>query len=359
MKTALDYAINACETLMRKYDAPKLPPEGRFHYHAGVFLSGMYETYKLSGNEKFFDYMKSWIDSVFDSEGNIKDHTPATLDDIMPGILLFPIIDRTHDSYYEKCLASVVADVRIIPRNSEGGYWHKPIRVDQMWLDGLYMGGPFMAEYAKRYGDSELAHEGVKQALMMDRKTRDDKTGLMFHAWDGSNLMEWRNPENGHSPEFWGRAIGWVGMAVLNDLDFLPEDIEGRDKLIEMVVTLLESVCKYQSEDGRWYQVVDKGDREGNWLENSCSCLFSAALFKAVRTGLMDKKYLVNAENGYKGVINSLTWIGDDMQIGNVCIGTGVGDYNHYINRPVSVNDLHGAGAFLLMCAEAEKAARM
>lgn len=355
MKTPLDYAINACDTMMRKFRAPELPPVGHFHYHQGVFLSGMYETYKLCGNEQYFGYIKDWIDSVFDDEGKIIDHVPATLDDIMPGILLFPLIDKTDDDYYKKCLASVMEDVKIIPRNSEGGYWHKPIREDQMWLDGLYMGGPFMSEYALRYRDKAMADEVVFQALMMEKKTKDPVTGLMYHAWDGSGKTEWHDPNTGKSAEFWGRAMGWVGVAILNDLDFLPEDIVGREDIIREATELLVNLTRYQSDDGRWYQVVDKGSCPGNWLENSCSCLFTAALCKAMRKGYLPKQYRENAVKGYEGVIRFLTWQGEDIQIGNVCIGTGVGDYDHYINRPTSVNDLHGVGAFLIMCTEMQK----
>lgn len=355
MKTALEYAISACDTMMRKFAAADLPPKGHFHYHQGVFLSGMYETYKLCGKEEYFSYIKEWIDSVFDADGHMIDYKPATLDDIMPAILLFPLIDRTGDSYYEKCLSSVMNEVRAIPRNPEGGYWHKPIREDQMWLDGLYMGGPFMSEYAKRYHDAGLAAEVVFQALMMEKKTKDEKTGLMYHAWDGSGKTEWHDPDTGRSAEFWGRAMGWVGVAIMDDLDFLPDDIEGREELIGVAVSLLKSLCRYQSEDGRWYQVVDKGDRPDNWLENSCSCLYVAGLCKAIRKGYLDASYRENALRGYEGVIGSITWEGEDIQIGNVCIGTGVGDYYHYINRPTSVNDLHGVGAFLLMCTEMQK----
>ena len=147
-------------------------------------------------------------------------------------------------------------------------------------------------------------------------------------------------------------------MAVLDDLYFLPKDHPGYEKLCALVKELLESVCKYQSEDGRWYQVVDKGGMEGNWLENSCSCLFVAAICKAVRKRILPEEYLEKARRGYEGVLRSLEWDGDDLLVGNVCIGTGVGDYRHYCERPVSVNDLHGVGAFLLMCAQAEICAR-
>jgi len=114
-------------------------------------------------------------------------------------------------------------------------------------------------------------------------------------------------------------------------------------------------LCRYQSEEGRWYQVVNKGDREENWLENSCSCLYVAAICKAVRTGLLEKEFLEQAWKGYEAVIRSLKWKDDNIQIGNVCIGTSVGDYQHYIDRPTSTNDLHGVGAFLLMCTEVQK----
>lgn len=353
--TALDWARAACETMMRKFEAPLLPPQQHFHYHQGVFLSGMTETWKLSGDDRYFDYMKAWIDSVFDADGKIIQYTHANLDDIMPGILLFPLLDQTGDPYYEKCLSSVIAQVRDIPRNDEGGYWHKNIRPGQMWLDGLYMAGPFCAEYAARYGDAVLANDVVYQALLMEKKTKDTATGLLYHAYDSLRREAWADPVTGCSPEFWGRSTGWVGVAVLNDLDFLPEDIMGRNEMIRMVTDLLKAVCRYQSEEGRWYQVTDKGGQPGNWLENSCSCLYTAALCKAVRKGWLDPARLTNARRGYDAVIASLSRDGEDILIGNVCIGTGVGDYAHYCSRPTSVNDLHGVGAFLIMCTEVQK----
>ena len=141
-------------------------------------------------------------------------------------------------------------------------------------------------------------------------------------------------------------------MALLNDLDHIPEDTPGRGEVIRMACDLLKNLCRYQSGDGRWYQVVDKVDVPGNWPENSCSSLYVAGLCKAMRLGYLPGDYAENAVRGYEGVIRSLSWEGDDLQIGNVCIGTGVGDYDFYIARPVSVNDLHAVGSFLIMCTE-------
>jgi len=352
----LSLAVQACETMMRKFDAPSLPPKGHFHYHQGVFLSGMLNTWRLTGDRRYFDYAKAWIDSVFDADGHMKDAIPGMLDDIQPGILLYPILDETGDEYYLSCLRSVRDSLRQTPRDADGGYWHKTTTPGQMWLDGLYMGGPFSMEYAARFGDEELKQTTLLQPKLMFEHTRDPKNGLLFHAWDGEKKEDWADPVTGCSPEHWGRAMGWVPVALLDEMDFLSG--EEYDSLGALVKELLGALLPFQSEDGRWYQVVDKGDQKGNWLENSCSCLYTAALAKAVRTGLLSAKYAENARRGFAGVAASLGHDGDDLLIGNVCIGTGVGDYPFYCARPVSVNDLHGVGAFLLMCAEMERMER-
>lgn len=137
----------------------------------------------------------------------------------------------------------------------------------------------------------------------------------------------------------------------------MPKDYKGYDELVKMTVDLLKSLVKYQDEKtGLWYQVVDKGYNENNWLETSCSCLFSAAICKAIRMGFLDKSYLNVAVKAFEGVINRLKYDGENVIviIDGICVGTGVGDFMHYCNRPTSQNDLHGTGAYLLMCTEME-----
>lgn len=352
---AIDYAKAACDTMMRKFEAADLPPKGHFHYHQGVFLSGVYQTYELCKEEKYFDYMKTWVDSCVDADGTIHEYNPGQLDDIQPGILLFPLLDRSGSVHYQKALDELLGVILHFNRNEIGGFFHKDWHPNQMWLDGLYMAGPISAEYGHRCKRPEFIDCCIEQALLMRKMTEDKESGLWYHAWDCSKEADWADPETGLSPEFWGRSIGWVPVAVLDELDFIPENHPKYQEMCKLVQDLLAAVFTYQSEEGRWYQVVDKGDMEGNWLENSCSCLFVAAMCKAVRKGLMDASYLDAAKKGYEAVINSLGWEGEDIQIGNVCVGTGVGDYKHYCERPVSTNDLHGVGAFLIMCAEVQK----
>lgn len=352
----LDYARAACDTMMRKFKPEDLPPKGHFHYHQGVFLSGVYQTYVLSQEEKYYQYMKDWVDYEINDKGEIREYDKGQLDDIQPGILLFPLYKRTGEEKYKKALDTLLPIIRDFPRNEAGGFWHKEWYPNQMWLDGLYMAGPISAEYAYRFEKPEYLDLAAKQALLMQEKTRDPKTGLWYHAWDCSKEAEWADPETGLAPEFWGRSIGWVPVAVLDELDFMPREHKDHEALWMLVQNLLLAVLNYQSEEGRWYQVVNKGDQPGNWLENSCSCLFVAAICKAVRKGILEAKYLEAAKKGYYAVINSLEWDGENLLLGGVCVGTGVGDYKHYCERPVSVNDLHGMGAFLLMCAEAQRA---
>lgn len=352
IREPLYYAEAAVETMMRKFQAEDLPPKGHFHYHQGVFLSGVYKIWQLNGEERYFQYMKDWVDSCITADGAVKDYDEGQLDDLQPGILLYPLYERTGEEKYRKVLDRIAEVLRAFPRNGEGGFWHKTCFPEQMWLDGLYMGGPIAAEYGVRFGDAGFFDLVAEQALMMEAKTRDAKTELWYHAWDYGKSQDWADGDTGRAPEFWGRSIGWVPVAVLDDLDFFPENHPKRGELERLVKELLIAVCRYQSEDGRWYQVVDKGYRPDDWLENSCSCLFAAALAKAVRVGLLPESFLENARRGYEGVIRSLEWDGEDLLLGQVCIGTGVGDYAHYVNRPVSVNDLHGMGAFLIMCAE-------
>lgn len=347
----LFYAKAACDTMMHKFAAEDLPPKGRFHYHQGVFLSGMYHTYLACKDEAYFDYIKAWIDSVMDEAGNFFRQDSGKLDDLQPGILLFPIIDRFDDSKYQNALESIMNALENAPRVCEGGYAHNSYQcLHQIWLDSLYMMGPICAQYAGKYNKPVFLNYAVQHCFTIFEKTMDEKTGLLYHAWDAKKESDWANPETGLAPEFWGRSIGWVPVAMLDIMDQMEASSEDYLAMSRLLEKLLTAICRYQSEDGRWYQVVDKGGQKGNWLENSCSCLYTAAIAKAVRKGILHKSYIENAQRGYTGVINSLTWEGDNLCISQICIGTCVGDYTHYCNRPTSTNDLHGVGAFLLMC---------
>jgi unsaturated rhamnogalacturonyl hydrolase len=354
--TALEYAKEACDTLMNKFAAQDLPPKGLFHYHQGVFLSGMQKTYELCKEEKYFGYIKDWVDSIVWEDGSINRFDKGQLDDIQPGVLLYLLYEKTGEERYKKALDTLLPIIKDFPKNAEGGFWHKEGCPHQMWLDGLYMAGPICAEYGKTFNKPEYFDIVAFQAKLMEEKTKDSATGLWYHAWDCIKEKQWADKETGLSEEFWGRSIGWVPVAILEELDFIPETHKERKELIRLTTDLIKAVCKYQDEEsGLWYQVVDKGSMEGNWLESSCTCLFTAAICKAVRDGYLDESYLKYARKGYEGIIDRLRYDERGVIIDNICVGTGVGSYSHYCKRPTSENDLHGVGSFLIMATEVEK----
>lgn len=349
---ALEVARLACDTMMKKFDAPQLPPEGWFHYHQGVFLSGMMNIYKICGDEKYYEYVKAWVDARVADDGTISILDRTRLDDIQPGILLFDIYDRTKKEKYKKALETLIGILRTWHKNEAGGFWHKEMHPNEIWLDGIYMAGPIQAEYGMRSGESSLTDEAAKQAVIMWENMRDEKTGLLYHAWDCTKKIDWADKKTGLSSAFWGRSVGWYTVALLDILSFTDKESGYYKVLSDIERELLESVIKYQSgSSGMWYQVIDKTERSDNWCEVSCSCLFTASIARAVKMGILPEKYLLYAEKGFKGVYNSLKTENGNLLIGGVCVGTGVCDYAGYVSRPTSVNDLHGVGAFLLMCA--------
>jgi len=358
--TALFYATSACDTMMKKYEGAKLPPEGHFYYHQGVFLSGVYKIFQAGKDKKLFEYMKSWVDAVVDDAGVIDVFDKGQLDYCQSGILLFPLLEEqdsmeSGEQKYKIAIEKIAQTISEYPVNRVGGFWHNVGCVEQMWLDGLYMAGPFCTMYGKKFDNKDFTELAIRQIFLMREHTKDAETGLWYHAWDPLKKLPWANQKTGLSPEFWGRSVGWVPVAILDMLDNISGTHEKYFEICELVVELISAVCKYQSEDGRWFQVVNKGGQEGNWLENSCSCLFVAAIYKAVRKGILDSQYIEKAKKGYDGIIADLKWEDENLLIGGVCVGTGVGDYEHYCNRPTSTNDLHGVGAFLIMCAEIEE----
>ena len=355
----IDYAVEACETIMKKFDAPDLPPKARFHYHQGVFLSGVMKTWKLTGDDRFFDYARAWVDSLVDEDGVVHNSNPGEMDDIQPGILLYDLYERTGEEKYRKAfsyLASLIIDFQ---RNPEGGFFHKDRYPNQMWLDGLYLGGPICVMYGKMFHRPLCYEVASFQALLMEEVTRDWETGLLYHAYDQSRKAPWSDPVTGKSPEFWGRAMGWVPLALLEELTYIPEVFAQRDELIRMLTDLLKALVPYQDdESGLWYQVVNRVDDPRNWLETSCSCLYTGGIAGAVRRGFLDRSYLKFARKGYEGIIRRLGHDENGVLVDNVCVGTGVGDLDHYYGRPTSTNDLHGMGAFILMCIEMEELLR-
>lgn len=212
-KLPIEYAKASCDTLMRKFNAEDLPPKGHFHYHQGVFLSGVEKTYLICKEEKYKNYVEGWVNSLLTDEGNLIGFDSDELDDVQPGILLYRMYEETKNPKYAKAINELMEVVKNFPVNNVGGFWHKVKCNEQMWLDGLYMAGPFSALYAKTFNNNLGFDSCIFQALLTKEKTIDKNTGLLYHAWDSIKFKPWANKETGRSSEFWGRSIGWGGTS--------------------------------------------------------------------------------------------------------------------------------------------------
>lgn len=357
--------------LQRNPQAYSLDFESRpkWNYTHGLVLMAAWKVWKITSDQRYFDYVKTYYDQMIDDEGNIMHNfrfDNFNIDHIKPGINLFDLYEQTHDQRYLTAINTLRNQLRVHPRTADGGFWHKAIYPNQLWLDGVYMNTPFYARYGKLFNEPQNFDDVVLQITVVEEKTRDEKTGLLYHAWDESREQAWADNITGKSPNFWGRAMGWYAMALVDVLDYFPEDHQGKTTIIAVLERLLTAVIHYQDEEtGLWYQVLDQGSRQGNYLEASVSCMMAYTITKAVNNGYVSPTYLPAAIRAFKG-INTLLVTEDEnghISLNQVCGVAGLGgnpyrdgSYEYYINEIIRSNDPKGVGPYILLCMEMEKA---
>src|SRR5262245_30676210 len=240
-------ASQLADTVLTNWpDYPGQTPErpGRWSYEQGVVLKGMERAWKQTGNPKYLEYIRATMDRYVADDGTIRTYRvdEYNLDNIQLGRMLLFLYQNTKQDKYRKAAGLLRAQLRTHPRTSEGGFWHKQIYPSQMWLDGLYMAEPFYAEYAAVFHEDTAFDDIAKQFVLVERHTRDDQTGLLYHGWDESKKQRWANPTTGRSPNFWGRAMGWYGMALVDTLDYFPKTHPQRKELIAILKRLATAV---------------------------------------------------------------------------------------------------------------------
>lgn len=340
-------------------------PSLKWDYCHGLELGAMMDVYDRYGDAKFYEYALAYADTMVNEDGTIKKYklTDYSLDRINSGKMLFRIYEQTKDDKYKKALDLLRSQFDGQPRNADGGFWHKKVYPNQMWLDGLYMGTPFLAEYAYRNNEPQAYQEVINQIKIVARHTYDPANGLFRHACDVSKREKWADKETGQSQHCWGRALGWYMMAIVDDLDFIPQHEPGRDTVLVILNHIAETLKKYQSPEGLWYQVMDKSGEPGNYLESSCSAMFVYSLFKAVRKGYIPSSYFTVARKGYEGILNEFIKVDDNglVSITKACAVAGLGgknyrmgDYDYYIHEQIRDNDPKAVGPFILASLEWE-----
>lgn len=342
--------------------------KARWSYQESVVLRGIEEIYKTTGDKMYFDYIKKHVDYYVNNDGSIRTYKQDeySIDNIPMGRPVLYLYSTTGEQKYLKAAQLVNKQLEGMPRTIEGGLWHKAIYPWQMWLDGLYMGQPFNAEYSKMFKKPVSTYDDVtNQFVWMEKHARDNKTGLLYHGWDESKGMKWANEVTGQSPHFWSRAIGWYAMALVDVPGLMPEGYPGRQTLKEILNRLAVAIKNYQDpETGVWWQITDSIKAKGNYQESSGSCMMVYALAKGVRLGYLPESYLATAKKGYEGIQKQFleTDASGQLNLKNTCRGAGLGNnpyrdgsYHYYLSEPIVTNDAHGIGAFLLMANEVEK----
>src|SRR5688572_29460227 len=337
----------------------------KWRYDQGVILKGIEGIWNASGDGKWFNYIQKSMDFYVKDDGSIKGYRPDefNIDHVNNGKLLLLLYRVTGKEKYKKAADLLRGQLRDHPRTSEGGFWHKKIYPSQMWLDGLYMGQPFYAEYAMLFHEDTAFTDIARQFILMERHARHPKTGLLYHGWDESRQQKWADKTTGLSPNVWGRALGWFGMALVDVLDHFSLTHPGRDSIIRILNRFAKAVTSVQdAKTGLWYDVVDKKNEPKNYTEASASSMLVYTLAKGVRKGYLPAAFLVNAKKGYEGIVKQFikTENGQTNLHGTVSVsGLGGnpyrdGSFEYYMSEPVIVNDPKGMGAFINAAVEME-----
>ena len=343
----------------------------RWDYEQGLMLRALERVWQRTGDARYFTYIQKDLDQYVRKDGSIRTYkaNEYQLDNVATGhaVLLLAQVSGPNQDKYMKAAQLLRKQLDTQPRTKEGGFWHKKIYPNQMWLDGLYMAEPFYAEYSRLYNQPAGLDDVAKQFALVEQHLVDAQTGLLSHGYDETRTQAWANKATGQSPNFWGRGIGWYAMALVDVLDYFPEDHPQRPVLIKALQRLAPALAKYQDpKTGTWSLVMAQESREGNYVEASGSSMFVYALAKGVRMGYLDKLYAKVARKGYDGLLNTFVETAPSGALafnGTVSVG-GLGGkpyrdgtFQYYLSEPQRKNDLKGVGPFILASTEMEIAA--
>jgi len=332
--------------------------DARWSYTTGLFAQALDDLTAVTGDSKFAAHGKATLDSYLAGDGSIHTYKPEefNIDHVNSGKMLLRYFERLGDEKYLEAAHTIRGQLKEHPRTSEGAFWHKQRYPWQLWLDGVYMGMPFLAHYSLLTNDDSGLEEAINEFLIADRQLRDASTGLYFHAWDENKEQIWADSETGLSKFFWSRGMGWFAMALVDVLDFVPEErTDLRDPVIEMIRSMADTLIAYRSSEGLWYQITDQPGATGNYLEASGSSMFVYMLAKAVNKGYLDDRYANIAVESFAALASEFINVraSGRVTLMNICQVAGLGygrdgSYRYYMSEPVVSNDPKGTAPFIM-----------
>jgi len=336
----------------------------KWNYTNGLVLLSFSRLWEKTQTPAYFNYVKDYFDYFVNDSGEIKDYKleDYNIDKINNGRCLIFLFKQTKDPKYKKAAYLLRKQLKTHPRTSEGGFWHKKRYPSQMWLDGLYMGSPFYAEFGSTFNEPECFDDVAQQILLVDKHMRDSGSGLYYHGWDESREQKWADPETGLSAHVWGRGMGWYAMAIVDVIQYLPVYHEKRPEIIQILKGLAKTISDHADpKTGLWYQVMDMPDAEGNYLESTVSTMFVYSLLRGINEGYIDSSYIGTAKQGFSGILQNFITENKDKSINitHCCAGAGLGgnpyrdgSYEYYISTEIRDNDPKAVGPFILAVLE-------
>ena len=374
-KSPLQWSVSLADSQMQRLGDRLAWTEGgnaKWDYTAGLFTLSLLKLNEGETNSARLNFVTNAIGSFISADGKIQGYKPGEyqLDAINPGKTVLALWRLTREDRYAKCATRLREQLNTQPRTSDGGFWHKQRYTNQMWLDGLFMAAPFQAEYAQLFHEPDPAFDEVaKQIRLMDEHSYDPASGLFYHGWDSKKTQAWASPATGCSSNFWGRAIGWYAMALVDTLDFFPTNHPAQKDILATLQKLAAGVVKHQDPaSGVWWQVMDQGGRKGNYLEATASAMFVYSLAKGVNKNYLPPDYVPAVLKGYQGILKQFIRQNPDgaVNLTRCCQVAGLGftsnggrprdgSFDYYISEPVVDNDLKGVGPFILAGLELQK----
>ena len=316
------------------------------------------------GQSKYLDFADSFVSWFVQEDGSIKTYDPGeyNLDNINPSKNLFRLYDLTGKEKYRKAMDTARGQLETMPRTKAGNFWHKNIYPYQVWLDGMYMAQPFYMEYEKRYNKMQGCLDSFNQFKNVEALMKDKNTGLYYHGYDESRQMYWSDRDTGLSPNFWLRALGWFTVALVDTAEAMDESMYYEYRYLQtMLENLANALIPFQDESGMFYQVVDKKDAPGNYLETSGTALIAYGLLKGVRLGYIPKRFGEVAMKAFDGITDKYLSRNEDgsPKLGGICLVAGLGGPQHrdgslkyYFSEPVVENEAKGVAPLILAYTE-------
>ncbi|HKO95256.1 MAG TPA: glycoside hydrolase family 88 protein [Polyangiaceae bacterium] len=342
----------------------------KFEYDISGLLPLAYaELQQVAPDPRYADVSRQLTGSFVSERGQIETYEESaySLDSVMPGEVLLRLYEQTQDERYKTAAGQLRRQLERHPRTKEGAFWHKQRYPSQLWLDGVYMGMPFLAHYSRAFEAGRSLDEVIKEFELTRQHLRDPATGLYWHAWDEAKRQSWADPATGLSKIYWGRGLGWFSMAVVDVLDHIPEDdAKHREPLLAIVRELAPALLTVQDKATHtWWQVLDRPTAPGNYRESSASAMFAYFLAKSVRKGYLPDAYRARAVEAFDGLVAEFVRVHPDGRISltNQCLVAGLGagrdgSYRYYMSEPVWQNDPKATGPFILAAVELHRLLR-